>query len=512
MMGSTPQPEVHIKAVTTPLVAELFESTFQKQMRLNRAAKAKVCTCKACQSNNCGRCERCKKMASFGGILPDSSIICLESQCLIRQDQEIVLGDDEADDVGRRRVKVKVQWEGPSKRTDDGKVVYENAVIKFGSGKETRISSGSFLLIAPDNSEHKSVPHYPCRVLYLLSRELNGEVFKCAHVQWFCRSEHTVLGRTGDPREWFLIDECEDVDLNEVSKLINIEQVVTNDLLKWKKNGGTKEAILSEDVGGKDGWWKMKYEPEFGRFSYPSRTDVELKLNGKCHICEREELKLREDEIEVSKDGNSIRVKNVWYHVGQFIMLEDETIRFKIPKKVPKVYPKAKVDPKVYPEHWRKRDEYEGDHHDTWDPFQIVRLEQIVNKNDVYLRVRKLYRPHDTHLVHEEARTKAYTCLYWTEEIARMHPTEVAKRTGKVSMESIVAPAWVKGQSDGDVEKLIEWTDDGEDRFFISEAYNSDIKRFTTIDNEVVQALKLELETNPAPVLEEIAPLACLDI
>ena len=33
-------------------------------------------------------------------------------------------------------------------------------------------------------------------------------------------------------------------------------------------------------------------------------------------------------------------------------------------------------------------------------------------------QVRKLYRPHDTHLAHEEARCRPYTCLFWSEEVA----------------------------------------------------------------------------------------------
>ena len=120
-------------------------------------------------------------------------------------------------------------------------------------------------------------------------------------------------------------------------------------------------------------------------------------------------------------------------------MLTDNTIRYKIPAKVPKKYPKAQVDPAMYPEHWRKPEVYEGDHNDTWDPFQVVRLEEIVNNGrDVFIRVRKMYRPHDTHLKHEEARKKPLTMLYMSDETARMYPKESAHSRGKVSMEDVV--------------------------------------------------------------------------
>jgi len=508
MTGSTPQPETHIQAVTTPLVAELFESTFQKQMKLNRAAKAKVCTCKACQANNCGRCERCREMVSFGGVQPDSSVVCLERQCLRRNDQEVVLGDEEKEGVRKDR-KTVVRWVGKGK-TAGKKTFYNEVMLKFGSSKECKVGAGNFLLVAPDSSEHKSVPHYPCRVLYLVVREVQGRKYDCAHVQWLCRSEHTVLGRTGDPREWFLIDECEDIVLTEVTKVMDIERVVVDDFDRWRKNGGTKKAIIEASRGGKDGWWRMKYMAEFGRFEYPK--DEELRLEDEsCCFCIKNEEKIKADEVEISSNGNSIRIKNIWFTVGQFIMLEDNTIRFKIPKKQAKVYPKAKVDPKIYPEHWRKKDEYEEE--ETWDPFQVVRLEEIVKeRQETCIRVRKLYRPHDTHMKHEVARTKAYSCLYWTEEIARMHLPENAKRTNKVSMESIVDIAYVKGQIGGDSEELIDWSDAGEDRFFISEAYNADRKQFTPLQPDVVASMDTVLTQYPAPVIAEVIPLACLDI
>ena len=228
--------------------------------------------------------------------------------------------------------------------------------------------------------------------------------------------------------------------------------------------GGTQGATMKGDRGGKDGWWRLIYEPEYGRFSYPKEEELNFE-DGDCFLCKKMEEEKKDGQVEVGGDGNSVRIKNTWYTVGQFIMVEDQTLQFKTPKREPEVYPKEKVDIKV-----------QGDHFSTWDPFQVVRLEQIVQEGqEVFLRVRKLYRPHDTHLTHEEGRTKAYTCLYWTEEIARMHLPEYARRTNKVSMDTVVGVAWVTCQQGGDVDKLVDWTDEGEDRFFISEAYNSEL-------------------------------------
>ena len=40
-------------------------------------------------------------------------------------------------------------------------------------------------------------------------------------------------------------------------------------------------------------------------------------------------------------------------------MITDTTTRFKIHAKIPKTYPKVKVDSKFYPEQWRKPQEYD---------------------------------------------------------------------------------------------------------------------------------------------------------
>ena len=80
-------------------------------------------------------------------------------------------------------------------------------------------------------------------------------------------------------------------------------------------------------------------------------------------------------------------------------MMLVSSLQYKIKKKPQKVYPKENKDPKVYPEYWRKPDAYKGDQHDTWD--QIVRLEEILRTDDgPVLRLRKMYRPDDTHMSH----------------------------------------------------------------------------------------------------------------
>ena len=98
-----------------------------------------------------------------------------------------------------------------------------------------------------------------------------------AHVQLFTRGENTILGRSSDPREWFLVEECKDVFLEDVSKTMDIVFLPVEDLDKWRKQGGTRAAIMKEDAGGRDGWWRLLYNSESGQFSFPDKVNIEIR-------------------------------------------------------------------------------------------------------------------------------------------------------------------------------------------------------------------------------------------
>ena len=80
---NAPQPKtLNMKIQTTPLVSQLFDPIFNKQMKTNRVGKNKLFTCSNCQKINCGNCDQCKEMTSFIGKKPDNKAVCLDRQCL----------------------------------------------------------------------------------------------------------------------------------------------------------------------------------------------------------------------------------------------------------------------------------------------------------------------------------------------------------------------------------------------------------------------------------------------
>ena len=129
---NTPQPTtLNTKSQSTVLVAELFDSIFNQQMKTNRAAKNKLCTCRNCQKNNCGTCDRCMEMISFGGKKHDYLVVCLERQCLKNLDSEVFLDDDE-DQGKKKRILTGVRCTGESVRTENRRTYYTEAKLKLG--------------------------------------------------------------------------------------------------------------------------------------------------------------------------------------------------------------------------------------------------------------------------------------------------------------------------------------------------------------------------------------------
>ena len=52
-LKNTPQPKtLNIKIQTTPLISKEFDPIDNQQIKTNRAAKNKLCTCSNCQKNN----------------------------------------------------------------------------------------------------------------------------------------------------------------------------------------------------------------------------------------------------------------------------------------------------------------------------------------------------------------------------------------------------------------------------------------------------------------------------
>ena len=216
-----------MKIRTTPLVSKLFDPIFNKQMKNNHVGKNKLFTCSNSQKINCGNCDQCKEMTSFECKKTYNKAVCLDRQCLSDPQIEIYLDDNE-DKGQKQRIRASVRWKSDPVKTSSRKTYnytvylqyYREVTLKLGLQHE-KVVPGQYLLLSPED-EHRSVPHYPCRILSLFTITLKGKVKNMAHVQFLARGQNTILGRTSDPREWFLLDECKEVILEDVSRYLTL--------------------------------------------------------------------------------------------------------------------------------------------------------------------------------------------------------------------------------------------------------------------------------------------------
>lgn len=80
-------------------------------------------------------------------------------------------------------------------------------------------------------------------------------------------------------------------------------------------------------------------------------------------------------------------------------------------------------DEVLYPEKYRKKFTRDDDDNTIENPFDIAFISEIFSKKrnvrraqDIRLRVKKFYRPHNTHLKQSEADLLHLNLLYWSEE------------------------------------------------------------------------------------------------
>ena len=160
----------------------------------------------------------CKKTYNKAG--------CLDRQCL--SDPQIEYYLDENEDKGQKqRIRASVRWKSDPVKTSSRKTYnytvylqyYREVTLKLGLQNE-KVVPGQYLLISPED-KHRSL-HFPYRILSLFTMTLKGNVKNMAHVQFLVWGENSILGRTSDPMEWFLLDECKEVILEDVSRYLTL--------------------------------------------------------------------------------------------------------------------------------------------------------------------------------------------------------------------------------------------------------------------------------------------------
>ncbi|KAK7495817.1 hypothetical protein BaRGS_00013037, partial [Batillaria attramentaria] len=472
----------HTKATVTPLVMSIFDSMFQEQIdndKENKGERKRRCgICEICQQPDCGKCNACQDMVKFGGS-GRSKQSCKNRRCP-NMAMEMLSGGRRQHHAARN-AKTKVAWVGSPIKEIGKNTYYAKAKIN-----NDIIECGDCVSICPDDP---SCPLFIARVQYMFE-DRHGE--KKLHVHWYLRGGETVLGETSDPLEIFMSDECDDASAETVlSKVKVIYKAPSSD---WRMEGGAddpdKDRVITED-NGRTFFYQKWYDTELARFEDPPSIDepVSSVLGPKfCLSCHRLDAQRRKietsvgSEIDVEKPAkgyqyfDSVRKSGVQYKLGDCCYIQPDGFGFAIkPAKTNKIKFDKKVDEEMYPEAYRKSEYVKGSNDMCPEPFRIARIEQIfskkstntklVNVAELKVRVRKFYRPENTHKGAQASYQSDLNKLYWSDEEATVDFGLVEGKCSVVYSEAIVG----------------DWDDyflKESDRFYFSEMYDAETREF----------------------------------
>ncbi|XP_026492162.1 DNA (cytosine-5)-methyltransferase 1-like [Vanessa tameamea] len=446
------------KATTTPLVRKTFESFFTNQLdKTNHelVLRRKRCgVCEACQLPDCGECNACRAMLKFGGH-GRTKKACIRRLCpnmAVQQAEDSEIEDEEEyQHAAEKRqldkiddtvpVKLtgannkKLKWIGEPIKADATKVYYEIVEI---DGAELKI--GDFVMV---ETSQPNIPALVSRVTYMWKEIINPKS-GYFHAEVFIRSSDTVLGEVGDPREVFLGNRCcHGAPLSSILRKAHVEKREAPK--DWFKLGGKEVVEDYFEDDGKTYFYQKYYERFTARFEdlpLDPECPNELRKHRFCPSCERKTKRDAKDIPKVSvklsekssvvpemnrSEWTSVRWRDHDYKKGCAVFLKPGTFKFKHTNNNNNSNGKMKlekVDEDIYPEYYRKSDNYlRGSNIDTGEPFCVGYVAAItaagegplVVPQDIYIKVKVLYRPENTSSRfpnHEDLNV-----VYWSDEI-----------------------------------------------------------------------------------------------
>ncbi|XP_011402705.2 PREDICTED: DNA (cytosine-5)-methyltransferase 1-like isoform X1 [Amphimedon queenslandica] len=499
------------KATTTPLVRDIFETFFKNQIdnKSSSAPRRRRCgVCETCQQPDCGKCNACADMIKFGGT-GRSKQACVNRRCpyMAVQTAEEEEDNDAADpDLKNvkdlkspskkiKKIKTKVEWIGEPDFVEGGKSYYTEVLI---NNKE-KVCLYDVVSVCPE------VPDDPLYLTRIMSMYEDSNGKKMFHGWWFHRSTDTVLGETGDPRELFLIDDCEDNPLGAIMDKVEVEYKppVSN----WFMCGGEEvsddEKEIEED--GKTFFVQKYYDQSLARFEdipseyirYLISDDAHPPTDGfipQCASCERRNhMKTVHSAVPINKiesekpkitNYSSFQLNEESYSIGDCVYLSPHTYSFPNVKKTSGTAANKKqkkeeeeFDESEYPEKYRKVSDYvKGSNIDSPSPFQIGQVLEIFSKSlggklidnnkIVHIKLRMYYRPQDTHKGDEATAQYDLNLLYWSDLV-----------TTVVAGDVVCGKCFVKFKEDI-TEDIDSYFSNKPNHFYFVEAYCADTKEF----------------------------------
>ncbi|XP_024387799.1 DNA (cytosine-5)-methyltransferase 1A isoform X2 [Physcomitrium patens] len=199
----------------------------------------------------------------------------------------------------------------------------------------------------------------------------------------------TVLGNAGDDREVFLTNNCADVEISGVQKVVVNMKRRTESYKDRKTNALADEAerarAKERELQGlpKEYFCRAVYSPDKGAFfSLPTREQGLAVGNGSCKTCIQ-----RDEEEKMSApallDVGGFRLEGVEYRIGDYLYVDSTVFKFLVNKDEPE----AEVV-------------FKGGRNKGLRPFAVCQLLSVqkANRSNVLatkINVQRFYRPDD---------------------------------------------------------------------------------------------------------------------
>lgn len=379
--------------------------------------------------------------------------------------------------IGQSKIiKTKAEWLGEPVYESNGLQYYTSVSI---NGEQVAV--GDFVKVCPDDPD---APLFICRIAYMW-QDSNGVLM--FHSQWLYRASETVLGETGDAAEVFFSDECDNNPIGSIMFRCQVE--IKEPSLDSFYEGVMKELVLDAETEDDDNHVfiiQKWYDTEEARFAdIPEvfkRTSADIRF---CPCCERKEeenmtntaiLKDVKEELDDKVMYSSIIYKQEEYKSGYFVYCLPEAFSFKVEQKTREKFKRREdVDEEMYPEYYRKSNDFvKGSNLDAPEPFRIGEIISIFKKKnvfgkdseDIFVRLRKFYRPEDTHKRYQGTSHCDLNMLYWSAEEATINFNLIHGKCDVICGDDVPAD---------EIKKDIP------DRFYFLEAYNGETKQFEDI-------------------------------
>ncbi|KAJ8957071.1 hypothetical protein NQ318_007284, partial [Aromia moschata] len=164
---------------------------------------------------------------------------------------------------------------------------------------------------------HAEDPNEPLRiatVCYMYDSPTDGAMF---HAHFYCRGSDTILGNAANPRELFVVDDCDDYPVGCIVKKAQVEFRKTPE--NWSYLGGEINLLVEMEENGESYYFSKIYDYEFSKFrDYNEYHSLDSNL--KCMSC-RWQNAIKNYETPSYKDNCILWRKDVFKR-GSTVFLE----------------------------------------------------------------------------------------------------------------------------------------------------------------------------------------------